>query len=154
MALSGMVTSNLDSRVESLDLERLKWKIMNKDSEGVLSPDLLDKAKIEYKRFLTLLIRYPGEGLAPTELMDLMWHAHILDSKNYFKDCQTLFGHYMHHSPNFGPFNDLENESNFNEMSNRMDDRYQLEFGELPVGIEKEDCGGGCRSCEGTGPND
>ena len=175
---AGEQVSGVDERVQLLDFERLKWKLMNNDKEGVLSTDILDKVEIEYKRFLTLLIRYPGESFAPTEFMDLMWHAHILDTKNYFDDCKAIFGYYMHHRPNFGPYNESVQGPGFREMGSQMRQRYLMEFGEYPLGGEKEgkktcdnyqcscegtcgadhksDCGGGCQSCEGTcgGQND
>ena len=93
------VTSN--PSVESLDLERIKWKIIREhptiDSEGI------DTVEREYKRFLTLKILFPEQSFTPTRNMDLMWHAHILDTANYRRDCDELFGKFLNHRPYFGP---------------------------------------------------
>jgi hypothetical protein len=32
---------------------------------------------------------------------DKVWHAHILDTPKYHEDCQRVFGHVMHHLPNY-----------------------------------------------------
>ena len=29
----------------------------------------------------------------------MAWHQHILDTNNYTNMCQTIVGHYSHHSP-------------------------------------------------------
>lgn len=34
--------------------------------------------------------------------MGKFWHYHILDTRAYHKDCDTVFGHYLHHFPYFG----------------------------------------------------
>ena len=52
-----------------------------------------------YKRFLFLAYRYPERRLAVLKDIDEIWHLHILDTKKYFKDCDVLFGRYLHHCP-------------------------------------------------------
>jgi hypothetical protein len=34
-----------------------------------------------------------------TELADLIWHEHMLDTKRYAQDCGRLFGRFLHHVP-------------------------------------------------------
>ncbi|MBD2018613.1 hypothetical protein H6F43_00245, partial [Leptolyngbya sp. FACHB-36] len=38
----------------------------------------------------------------PTWEIDQVWHCHILDTDKYAKDCDTLFGQFIHHFPYFG----------------------------------------------------
>lgn len=52
-----------------------------------------------YKNFLLLFKLYPGESLVPTREIDEFWHAHILYTKKYHRDCISIFGHYLHHEP-------------------------------------------------------
>ena len=52
-----------------------------------------------YKNFLILLKEYPLEGLVPSREIDEFWHNHILYTKNYHRDCLTIFGYYLHHEP-------------------------------------------------------
>lgn len=35
----------------------------------------------------------------PNKQIDEMWHEHILDTRKYSDDCQTVFGYYLHHTP-------------------------------------------------------
>ena len=53
----------------------------------------------QYKRFLNLKIKYPNLNLVPTDDIDMIWHAHILDTEQYAKDCANLFGTFLHHNP-------------------------------------------------------
>ena len=40
--------------------------------------------------------------ICPTGPIDEFWHAHILDTEAYARDCNELFGEYLHHFPYFG----------------------------------------------------
>ena len=37
--------------------------------------------------------------LQPTHVVDIFWHTHILFTRKYFKDCEAVFGQYLHHEP-------------------------------------------------------
>ncbi len=52
-----------------------------------------------YKNFLILLKQHHPETLVPTREIDEFWHNHILYTKNYYSDCLTIFGYYLHHEP-------------------------------------------------------
>jgi hypothetical protein len=52
-----------------------------------------------YKNFLFLQKKHRTIPLVPTREIDEFWHNHILYTKNYFRDCEQIFGHYMHHEP-------------------------------------------------------
>ena len=99
-------SGKLHPKVESLDLERISWKILNDDSMNRIediSQETVEISEKEYRRFLTLKAENPGVRLTPTPLMDLFWHAHILDTMSYAEDCEEILGRFMHHVPNFGP---------------------------------------------------
>ncbi|CAF2943687.1 unnamed protein product [Rotaria sp. Silwood2] len=36
---------------------------------------------------------------SPSEMVDKAWHAHILNTKMYFRFSQAAFGRYLHHLP-------------------------------------------------------
>jgi len=57
------------------------------------------QAELEYVRFLTIHQANPKSPLAPSELMDKMWHGHILNTQAYARDCEALFGRFLHHVP-------------------------------------------------------
>ena len=35
----------------------------------------------------------------PSQVVDALWHAFILDTRAYQRFCQAAFGHFLHHSP-------------------------------------------------------
>lgn len=52
-----------------------------------------------YKNFLWLCKKYGSGALVPTRQIDEFWHNHILYTRNYQRDCQQIFGAYLHHEP-------------------------------------------------------
>jgi hypothetical protein len=78
-----------------------------------MSPDDLDLSSVrkrvkgfhpllaeqEYRTFLTLYQQNPGKSVSPTPAADAFWHAHILDTLKYHRDCLALFGSFLHHVP-------------------------------------------------------
>ncbi len=69
----------------------------------------------DYKKFLALratmdhvckrpgfpLPKFTRSMLSPTDDMDAVWHAHILDTESYVSTCELLVGsgNYVHHNP-------------------------------------------------------
>lgn len=90
-------------RSYSLDFGNLKRKI---ESEGhSICPECctsISYAEYQYRLFLALQFAYDDTPLAPTKLIDYFWHAHILDTKSYQRDCQHVFGRFLHHNPYLG----------------------------------------------------
>lgn len=53
----------------------------------------------EYRRFLYLAAT-AGETVAPSPLIDKVWHLHIEDMRAYLGDlCEGVIGRVLHHSP-------------------------------------------------------
>ena len=121
-------------KINAIDMKPLLWKLRR--THWQLTDSELLMIETEYRRFLILCQKYPDAKLSPTRNMDKIWHEHILDTKNYFKDCESIFGKYLHHRPYFGPYS---GDTVWNEMDTSHDLLYELylaEFGEKP----KEDC--------------
>jgi hypothetical protein len=38
----------------------------------------------------------------PCEIVDEIWHSHILDTRAYDRDCRSIVGTFLHHYPYFG----------------------------------------------------
>lgn len=89
----------IDARVRSIDLERLKRKLQE---ERGWTQDTLNAMERQYRQFLTLKLRFPEHELVPTRFIDEMWHAHILDTRSYARDCELVFGYFLHHYPYLG----------------------------------------------------
>jgi len=115
--------------VASLDFTMTRRQLERKPEPESLSSTQLDLAEQEYRRFLTLRVLHPDARLVPTELIDTFWHAHILDTRVYFFDCNTVFGHYLHHHP----YLELSGDDSQNEMNSlfKMTEQlYRAHFGE------------------------
>jgi hypothetical protein len=123
--------STLDSVVESINLSKVKNKLMlPKPEEGEeWSEEKSDLVEFENKRFLTLIKRYPDEKFVPNKLMDEMWHRHILDTAAYRKDCRDVFGVFIDHYPYYG-LNGVEDKANLDQDFLKTKVLYQINFGE------------------------
>lgn len=42
---------------------------------------------------------HPSRAIAPPAIADEALHVHMLNSRRYFTDCQSVFGKYLHHNP-------------------------------------------------------
>src|SRR5690348_9128846 len=74
---------------------------MDRNEEG-WSREQADKVEADYKRFLTLVAKYPEQTIALSRETDKFWHAHILDTMKYAADCDSVFGYFLHHYPYLG----------------------------------------------------
>eukprot|EP00935_MAST-01C_sp_MAST-1C-sp1_P001468 g1468.t1 len=79
----------------------------------------------EYKRMLLLVQRYPDQPVVPSPMVDLVWHAHILDTEQYARDSLRMFGRYLHHSPSYGG---KEEKLSLLAQQGKMFESYQKEF--------------------------
>jgi hypothetical protein len=92
----------------------------------------LDQMESEYRKFLSLKAAFPEADIVPCELVDEMWHAHILDTRAYARDTELIFGHFMHHFPYFG----LRGDDDAAALIVAYDDtlaRYVAAFGDPPA---------------------
>jgi len=115
--------------IQALDLDPIKFKLMDPEEGQGWSREYVDQMAIEYKRFLTLSVKYPDETIAPSKDVDKFWHGHILDTMKYAEDCQNVFGYFLHHFPYFGMRGE-EDAANLAEAGNTTNRLYEKEFGE------------------------
>lgn len=85
--------------IKTMDLSMIENKMIQ--SYGWRANEA-KQAKILYKNYLFLRLKYPTESLPPSKDIDEFWHNHILDTKKYREDCQAIFGHFFDHYPYFG----------------------------------------------------
>ena len=144
-----------ESRIneESLDLIRCK---MNDTPELGLDGEEVEMSVEEYRRFLVLKMENPGVKLAPTGLMDKAWHTHILDTKRYAEDCETMFGRFLHHHPSYNGVESGEGADVLTRASEMMASLYSKRFGHDPLdggsGCNTDDDGSACTGvscCDG-----
>jgi hypothetical protein len=138
--------------VESIRFDLLEWKLRN-SAHIPIEKHNIPLALEEYKRFLSLKQTNPGVSLSPSELMDAVWHIHILDTKMYAKDCQEIFGRFLHHSPSYG-LNELQFEnSRLKQARNRMIYLYHQTYGDFPAGVTASICSSACSGVDDFGPD-
>ena len=83
----------------TLDLTAVKRKVV--DDKG-WSEKIADYAELRYRRFLCMHLINPPLLLVPPPDIDAFWHQHILFTREYARDCERLFGGFLHHSPASG----------------------------------------------------
>jgi hypothetical protein len=145
--------SAVKSRIAALDLEPIKFRLIKDGDYSEEQVNILDKW---YRRLLFLNFKYKDRPIVVSEAIDAFWHQHILDTRKYAEDCETVFGEFLHHFPYFG----LRGEEDQRALRTAYDatlDLMKQEFGEVPeeelqvfgddgLGIEVSslcsDCGG------------
>ena len=116
------------SKINDIDLEQIKVKLMHAQSGEGWSRTRADAIEVEYRRFLCMLHLYPEESFAPLLDVDTFWHYHILDTRKYAADCEQTFGYFMHHHPYVGLGED--DAADHQAYGDRMHALYQATFGE------------------------
>src|SRR5207245_7132098 len=127
--LAARSTEQVIAAIQALDLDPIKFKLMDPEEGQGWSREYVDQMAIEYKRFLTLSVKYPEETIAPSKDVDKFWHGHILDTMKYAEDCQNVFGYFLHHFPYFGMRGE-EDAANLAEAGRTTNRLYEQEFGE------------------------
>jgi hypothetical protein len=119
----------------SINIKNLKNKVMR---ENNWNEETWNNASEEYLRFLTLRQKNPLVSLVPNEQVDVVWHAHILNTEQYHADCDYLFGRYLHHVPHLEDNVSEENEQGYIETQRLFQD----EFGEPMLVSQSARCQG------------
>ena len=132
------------ARVHTIDLSMIRMKLADPLEGKGWSNDQLDLAEREYRRFLALHLMYPEMAVVPCALVDVVWHAHILDTQAYGPDCDRTFGFFLHHFPYFG----MRGEQDAADLMDAYDltvARYEAAFGNPPEGVWRPELAGRCK---------
>jgi hypothetical protein len=135
----------IDPIIASIDLEMVKMKLQDIDEGHGWSLEQSDEAEVEYKRYLHLTKKFPDASLVPHSIMDDMWHQHILDTRAYHKDSNSIFGEYLHHYPYFG-LRSEEDQKNLDVAFEETQRIYAQEFHEMMLRKESSHCKRACES--------
>ncbi|MFN0074888.1 MAG: TIGR04222 domain-containing membrane protein [Prosthecobacter sp.] len=83
----------------------------------------------EYKRFL-LLALHAGHPVTPSEVVDQVWHLHLVYTRSYWQDlCANVLGRPLHHEPTAGG---LDESVKFHLQYERTLASYRRIFGSEP----------------------
>lgn len=67
---------------------------------GQVSPEADRQAMIYgLKQYYAIAMLDPANGHAISDVLDPLWHAHMLFSEEYAAFCEAVVGQYMHHKP-------------------------------------------------------
>jgi hypothetical protein len=125
--------------IEGLDLGPIKFKLMHPEEGKGWTRAFAEHLETQYKRYLTLVAKYPREAIAPGRDVDRFWHAHILDTRKYIDDCERVFGFYLHHFPYFG-MRGPQDAAALAKAGERTRELYEAEFGAEPGGSHAAFC--------------
>lgn len=145
--------STLHPAIAALDLTNVRHKVMEPVPEGRgWSKETASNAELWYRRFLQIVLKYPDIRPVPNNQIDDFWHQHILDTRAYARDCEVIFGRFIHHNPYFGLNGDAAERDACYDRTNEL---YKSEFGEdcLSGRGEGRNCTPPCSTsaCEGGG---
>ncbi len=142
-----LVNKKIDPDIASINLEMVKMKLAEPEEGKGWTEEQGNVAEIEYKRYLTLCRKYPAPAysIVPNNVIDEMWHYHILDTRAYVKDSDSIFGGYFHHFPYFGMRGE-EDEKNLKSAFEKTKNLYEKEFGESMVRSEHQKCWHDCEN--------
>jgi hypothetical protein len=135
----GRTVRQMLGAIEALDLGPIKFKLMNLEEGEGWTREFVEHVETQYKRYLTLVAKYPRETIAPAKDVDRFWHAHILDTRKYIDDCDRVFGCYLHHFPYFG-MRGADDAAALARAGERTRALYEAEFGAEPGRTERAFC--------------
>jgi hypothetical protein len=115
--------------IVELDLDPIKVKLMHKESGEGWTLEQASAVENEYRRYLYLMKIFPSEMAAPSMDVDTFWHYHILDTMKYVRDCEDVFGYFLHHFPYVG-LRGQDDLAAHEEMGERMAVLYEQTFGQ------------------------
>ncbi|MBV0934887.1 glycine-rich domain-containing protein [Marinobacterium weihaiense] len=116
-------------KVAELDFSMLNRKFVE---EYGWTAEFCQEIEGLYRKFLALNMRYPDKKICPTGPIDEYWHAHILDTHAYAKDCDALFGKFLHHFPYFG-MRGPQDRANLEAAFEESLDLFVIHFGVDPT---------------------
>ncbi len=107
----------------------------------------VDQAYERYIQYLGLIQNHPGANIAPTRDIDLMWHVHMLHPRQYYEDCQRLFGDILDHDGGFGeaPEEKPELERVFAETAKLWEQTYSTPYSSATNC--RRNCSSRCTKC-------
>jgi len=97
-----LVVQEFDAQFRQALLQRLSISesivlqstVATKPTKTQLS-ELID----EYLKFMRLMQLFPYLRFSPSEIVDQVWHEHILFTREYRDFCKKHFGKYVNHAP-------------------------------------------------------
>jgi hypothetical protein len=111
-------------KIITYSLEQVRYRLQK---EGVVPAEMIEEAMHEWRKFMTTILYTGGPVGMISPIVDEVWHAFILFTKDYAAFCDDVFGRFIHHAPNW-PGAPAGNDSGAN-----FRDVYAELYGPLPA---------------------
>ena len=154
MTTVAQASSLIPPDIAAINLTPIIARLLSPEAgKKAFTPNEATLAEAWYRRFLTLIAKHPSRNLVPTQLIDEVWHLHILHTEQYADDCAKIFGHFVHHNPTISAT--PEEQAELARCFAATDALFVAEFGES---CRKTVLGGAAQTCtkaatcEKTGP--
>jgi len=121
----------------------LPFVVYRLEKEGNVPKEEIPGLVLEFRRFIICILHSDSPVGMISPVIDEVWHAFILHTREYAEFCQSIFGRFVHHAPNW-PEQPLSGAggSQFRNVYGRL-------FGQLPeIWTNHLDGQGG--ECSGT----
>lgn len=141
--LPSLKEHRLAEEIDKFDLSMVMRRFKQKN------PDLdADYAEDQYKLFMYLCcVDTSGYLPVPNNLIDEVWHNHLMFTKEYNEFCRKTAGRFLHHTPPIDGFSEEEVEERWKIISSVA----KQHFGEYPFDGADENGFLGCgHSCPET----
>ena len=123
-------------KLQLLDLDPIKIKLILPREGVALTRAEADDLADRYRKFLYCADKHRATLIVPTREIDKIWHLHILDTEKYAKDCEHVFGYFMHHFPYLGLRSDRDEDSRvaaFAETERLYQELFEETYNREPV---------------------
>lgn len=97
-------------KLNRMDCGSIAFKLMKPDEKVGWTLEETTAAIEDYRRFLLLNCLYPDRIIVPSQIVDRVWHEHILDTEKYQVDCLEIFGYFLHHYPFLGMVDEADKQ--------------------------------------------
>lgn len=133
------------SGVIAWDLKNPKQFLVTRQG---FDPEYVDELEVEYKRYMALVVTRPDQKLPISNVVDELWHAHLLFTNDYRKMSDKLNGSYINHVPTLS---EKERAALEPYYFNGTLQAYREVFGENPSNkFWPSESGSICWSCTGA----
>lgn len=123
-----MINKDLWIKISNFDFDALGSFKTKLQKQYGWNSDFINVAIEEYKKFLYLSV--VAGPVTPCEVVDYVWHTHLIFTKSYWQDlCKDILGTELHHNPGT---NNPNEEAKFKEQFKETILAYQKEFGIPP----------------------
>lgn len=103
IAMEAVATGDPRAVFSSLSDYRCEAAIRHYQKETNATKERAEEVFIECLKYLSIAAVSQGKNPAPSDALDVMWHAFIIQTREYAEFCDTHIGRFLHHGTTVGP---------------------------------------------------